>query len=149
MTNTGFIICNTNIPASVSRGDNFPIQSNVVNIDLTGATSVDVDPTAFVNVARRQLTFFNASNDVAVTLSTAAQIVEFVDRATAVGQLLEFIIVNRSGFSIQMTNSDGVVIDTLGILDNPILNGSIIKVLIVITNADVGSETIMLTNGSF
>jgi hypothetical protein len=144
-----FTVINTHIPASVSRADLFPIESNVVTVDLTNATSVNIDPSAFVNVARRQLTFVNASNNVNVTLSTASQIVSYVDRATAVGQLLEFIIVNRSGFNVQMTNSTGLTIDTAGLLDEPIANGSICKVLLLITNAAEGLEKVIITNGSF
>jgi hypothetical protein len=144
-----FTVINTHIPASVSRADLFPIESNVVTVDLTNATSVNIDPSAFVNVARRQLTFVNASNNVNVTLSTASQIVSYVDRATAVGQLLEFIIVNRSGFNVQMTNSTGVTIDTAGLLDEPLANGSICKILLLITNATEGLEKVTITNGSF
>lgn len=144
-----FTVINTQIPPSVARADQFPITSNVVNVDLTGATTVDIDPSAFINVARRQLTFLNASNNVAVTFSTAAKIVDFVDRPTATGQLLEFIIVNRSGFTLQPTNSDGVTIDTVGILDEPLVNNGIIKVLVLITDAVAGSEKVVLTNGSF
>ena len=148
-TSNSFSVVNTQIPPSVSRADQFPIQSNVVNVDLTGATSVDVDPSAFINVARRQLTFLNAANNVNVTLSSAAQIVAFVDRATAAGQLLEFVVVNQSGFSLQLTNSTGITIDTAGVLDDPLINGAIAKVLILITNATVGAEAAIITNGSF
>jgi hypothetical protein len=147
--NDSFTVVNTNIPPSVSRADLFPIESNVVTVDLTSATSVNIDPSAFVNVARRQLTFVKASNNVNVTLSTAAQIVAFVDRSTATGQLLEFIIVNQCGFNVQLTNSTGITIETAGLLDEPLVHGHICKVLLLITNATEGHESVTVTNGSF